>query len=266
MHRTPENPIPRGNRPLVGVTADRRRLPDHPHRAQLAGDSYLDAVIDGAGAFPVVLPSMGGKFPVTDILDRLDGLLLTGSPSNVQPQRYGGAPAPDDTWQDADRDRAVFELLPSAVKAGMPVLAICRGLQEMNVAWGGSLHPAVHEVPGFFDHRKDREVPLEDRYRAAHPVDFRRDGLLAGISGQEGAEVNSLHAQGVDRLGEGLAIEAMAEDSLVEAFTVRNAPGFALAVQWHPEWRFRENPLSLAIFKAFGDACRAYRMRHRGRL
>ena len=261
MHRTPEIPLPRGSRPLVGVTADRRRLPDHPHWAQLAGDSYLEAVIDGAGAFPVVLPSMVGDFPVTDILDRLDGLLLTGSPSNVQPERYGGAPAPDGTWQDAERDRAVLEVLPSAVKSGVPVLAICRGLQEMNVAWGGSLHPAVHEVPGFSDHRDDKKAPLDDRYRAAHPVEFRRGGLLVVISGQEGAEVNSLHAQGVARLGEGLEIEAQAEDGLVEAFTVRNAPGFALAVQWHPEWRFKENPLSLAIFKAFGDACRAYRLR-----
>ena len=262
MHRTPSNPLPRGNRPLVGVTADRRLLPDHPHRAQLAGDNYLEGAIDGAGVFPVVLPSMDAGFAVTDILDRLDGLLLTGSPSNVMPECYGAPAAPAGTWQDPDRDRAVLGLLPAAVEAGIPVLAICRGLQEMNVAWGGSLHPAVHDVPGHFDHRDDKEAALEDRYRESHPVRFREGGLLERLSGQSSARVNSLHAQGVDRLGAGLEVEAEAGDGLVEAFTVRNAPGFTLAVQWHPEWRFRENPLSMAIFSAFGDACRAYRMRH----
>lgn len=262
MSRKSNRSVPGGNRPLVGVTADRRLLPDHPHWSQLAGDSYLEAAIDAAGVYPVVLPSMDCEFPVTDVLDRLDGLLLTGSPSNVQPERYGAGTAPAGTWEDPQRDRAVFDLLPPAVEAGVPVLAICRGLQEMNVAWGGSLHPAVHEAPGLADHRDDKKAPLEVRYGPAHRVTFREGGLLERLSGARSAEVNSLHAQGVDRLGEGLEVEAESVDGLVEAFTVRNAPGFTLAVQWHPEWRPDENPLSRALFRAFGDACRAYRMRH----
>jgi putative glutamine amidotransferase len=143
----------------------------------------------------------------------------------------------------------------------MPLFAICRGFQEMNVAFGGTLHQKVHDVPGYGMHKENPEDPLETQYGPAHEVRFRSGGQLERLTGVKQAMVNSLHSQGVDRLGEELEVEARADDGLVEAFTVRGAPGFNLSVQWHPEWRVTDNLVSLALFRAFGDACRAYRDR-----
>lgn len=255
----------RGKRPLVGVTADYRPLPDHPHQAHLAGETYLRASADGAGVYPLVLPALGREFDVLDVLDRLDGLLLTGSPSNLDPGYYAGEPARKNTWQDARRDCAVMALAPAAVEAGMPLLAICRGFQEVNVAFGGSLHQHLAEVPGLLPHRSETAASLDEKYGPSHEVELTPGGVLEKITGQRRLTVNSVHAQGANRLGEGLQIEAVALDGLVEAVSVVNARSFALAVQWHPEWDYAANAVSAAIFRAFGDACRAYRMRHRTR-
>lgn len=245
--------------PVVGVVSDRRMVGAHPFH--MVGEKYLQAVWDGAGAYPVALPSLGGDFDVPAILQRLDGLLLTGSPSNVEPHHYLGDPSEPGTWHDPERDLASLALIPAAVRSGMPVFAICRGFQEMNVAFGGSLHQKVHEVPGHRVHKENPDDPLEVQYGPSHEVRFPPGGLLARLTGVAGATVNSLHSQAVDRLGEGLAVEATADDGLVEAFTVQGAPGFNLSVQWHPEWRVRDNPVSLALFRAFGEACRSYRDR-----
>ncbi len=249
----------RGNRPLVGLTADFRSVPDHPHQAHLAGETYLRAVSEGAGAYPVVLPALNADFDVLDALDRLDGLLLTGSPSNLDPAYYTGEPSREGTWHDARRDRSVMALIPAVIEAEIPLLAICRGFQEMNVAFGGSLHQHVQEVPGFVRHRQDEDLSLDEKYAPAHEVELTAGGVLAAITGETRITVNSLHSQGVDRLGNGLQIEAVAPDGLVEAISAREAPGFALAVQWHPEWDFESNTASSALFRAFGDACRLYR-------
>jgi putative glutamine amidotransferase len=144
----------------------------------------------------------------------------------------------------------------------MPLFAVCRGFQEMNVSFGGSLHQKVHEVPGYHLHKENPDDPLELQYSASHQVEFVEGGLLHRMTGKKGAAVNSLHSQAVDQVGEELEVEAWADDGLVEAFTVRNAPGFTLGVQWHPEWKVLENPVSTAIFREFGDACRAYRLRN----
>jgi putative glutamine amidotransferase len=248
-----------GNRPVVGVISDRRML--GPHAFHMVGEKYLQAIVDGSESYPVALPSLAEGFDVPDILDRLDGLLLTGSPSNMEPRHYLGEPSEEGTWLDPERDLAALALIPAAIGEGMPVLAICRGFQEMNVAFGGSLHQMVHEVAGFGVHRENPEDPLEVQYGPSHAVRFVPGGLLQEITGRSGAMVNSLHAQAVDRLGDGLRVEAHAGDGLIESFTVEGAPGFTLAVQWHPEWRVLEHPISLAIFRAFGEACRAYRLR-----
>jgi putative glutamine amidotransferase len=247
--------------PLVGVVSDRRMVGPHPFH--MVGEKYLQAVWDGAEAYPVSLPSLAGDFDVLAILHRLDGLLLTGSPSNIEPRHYLGDPSEPGTWHDPERDLASLALIPAAIRVGMPLFAICRGFQEMNVAFGGTLHQKVHEVPGFSVHKEDPQDPLEVQYGPAHEVRFRSGGLLERLTGSKHATVNSLHGQGVDRLGEALEVEARAHDGLVEAFTVREAPGFNLSVQWHPEWRVTENPVSLALFRSFGEACRAYRDRER---
>ncbi|NNK38716.1 MAG: gamma-glutamyl-gamma-aminobutyrate hydrolase family protein [Xanthomonadales bacterium] len=248
-----------GNRPLVGVISDRRMQGEHPFH--MVGEKYLQAVADGADAYPVGLPSLADGFDVLDIIDRLDGLFLTGSPSNVEPHHYLGDPSEPGTWHDPERDIAALALIPAAIRAGMPLLAVCRGFQEMNVSFGGSLHARVHEIPGYRVHKENPEDPVDVQYGPAHEVSFVAGGLLRRITGTESATVNSVHSQGVNRLAGELEVEAVADDGLIEAFTVRKAPGFTLGVQWHPEWRVLENPVSTAIFRAFGDACRAYRLR-----
>lgn len=247
--------------PLVGVVSDRRMVDPHPFH--MVGEKYLRAVWEGAEAYPVSLPSLADDFDVLAILHRLDGLLLPGSPSMIEPSHYLGDPSEPGTWHDPERDLASLALIPAAIRVGMPLFAICRGFQEMNVAFGGTLHQKVHEVDGYGMHKENPDDPLDVQYGPSHEVAFEPSGLLATLTGTDRATVNSLHSQGVDRLGEELIVEARAEDGLIEAFMVRDAPGFNLSVQWHPEWQVRDNPVSLDLFEAFGKACRAYRDRGR---
>jgi putative glutamine amidotransferase len=246
----------RGNKPLIGVISDRRMLGPHPFH--MVGEKYLRAIADGADAYPVALPLLDDGFDVLEILERLDGLFLTGSPSNVEPHHYMGDPSEPGTWHDPHRDLAALALIPAAIRVGMPLLAVCRGFQEMNVSFGGTLHQMVHKLPGYGMHKENPDDPLDVQYSAAHKVTFNEGGLLEKVTGKKDAMVNSLHSQGVNRLGDELEVEAVAADGLIEAFRVRNSPGFTLAVQWHPEWKVLENPVSRAIFHAFGDACRTY--------
>jgi putative glutamine amidotransferase len=246
-------------RPLVGVVSDRRMQGEHPFH--MVGEKYFRALIHGAGAYPVALPSMHDDVHASSVIEKLDGLFLPGSPSDVEPHRYQAEPADPNAWHDRHRDAAVFDLIPKVVEAGMPLFAVCRGLQEVNVAFGGTLHQKIREVAGLQDHREDPHALLDEQYAPAHPVVFTSGGLLHHITNRTTAEVNSLHRQGIERLADGLEVEAVAEDGLIEAFTVSGAPGFTLAVQWHPEWKAKENPLSMAIFGAFGDAMRAYQSR-----
>lgn len=250
----------RGTRPLIGVISDRRTLGHHVFQVQ--GEKYLIAVAVAAGGYPVGLPAFGPAmneaFDIRDALDSLHGILLTGSPSNVAPARYAGPSDRPGTLHDPDRDHAAFSLIPEVIRRGMPLFALCRGVQELNVAFGGTLHQEVHNVPGFLDHRGGKDVPVEVQYGPAHAVEFSPGGLLAQITGRPGATVNSVHSQGIDQLGRGLKAEAHAPDGLVEAVTVEDAAGFVLGVQWHPEWQVRDNEVSMAMFAAFGAACRSY--------
>lgn len=242
-------------RPLVGVISDRRVI--EPHPMQMVGEKYMQALVDAAEVYPVALPSLENGLDVVEILDRLDGLFLTGSPSNMEPRHYSGAPSKPGTWHDPERDKAALAMIGQVVDAGVPLFAVCRGFQELNVAYGGTLHQLVHEIPGYLVHKEDPSDPLELQYAPSHAVSFTVGGQLAQITGQGAAVVNSLHSQGIDRLGDGLLIEAFASDGLIEAIAVDKAPAFALAVQWHPEWQVNDSVAATAIFKAFGDACRA---------
>jgi putative glutamine amidotransferase len=226
------------------------------------GEKYLRAVLSGSGCYPVGLPVLGpatsDDFDIVELLQSFDGLLLTGSPSNVEPHRYRGEASGGGTPHDPERDHSAFELIPAAIRLGMPLLAICRGFQELNVAFGGTLYQEVHNVPGKLNHREDKDAPLDTQYAPVHEVRFTPGGMLARITGREAAMVNSLHSQGIQLCGKGLVVEATAPDGLIEAVTVAGVPGFVLGVQWHPEWRVLENEVSTAIFRAFGDACRRY--------
>lgn len=246
-------------RPVVLVPACNRMLGDHPFH--VAGKKYVDAV-RLAGCQPLVVP--GAELDEIDaLLDIADGVLLTGSPSNVHPSRFGEALHDASLPLDAQRDDWVLALVPRALERGVPLFGICRGFQETNVALGGSLHQAVQEVAGRQDHRAPKDVPAEQAYGFAHAVVVEPGGVLASVIDAASFEVNSVHGQGVNRLADGLRVEARAPDGLVEAFSVERSSGFNLCVQWHPEWQAADNPVSVRLFQAFGAACTAYRQRHR---
>jgi putative glutamine amidotransferase len=215
---------------------------------------YAEALIGGSGALPIMIPPMGE--PQLALLDRIDGLLIPGSGSNVHPSHYGTNESLTPDKHDPARDATTLPLIRAAIARGLPVLAICRGIQELNVAMGGTLLQNVHDIPGRRDHRGNGEGSLERAYGPKHIVSVT--GALARIVGANEIMVNSLHGQAIDRPGEGLVIEARAEDGTIEAVSAPNAPGFVLGLQWHPEWRYAEHPASVAIFHAFGEACRAY--------
>jgi putative glutamine amidotransferase len=240
--------------PLIGVTACTKQIGLHSYH--IAGDKYLRAVVLGAGGMPLIIPSLGELIDQPTLLDNLDGLLFTGSPSNVEPHHYSGPASAPGTQHDPERDRTSLPLIKAAVAAGIPILGICRGFQEMNVAFGGSLHQKVHELDGFMDHREPENQPLEVQYAPSHPLQVQPGGVLAGIGLPSEIAVNSIHGQGVERLAPGLRVEALAPDGLIESFSVEGAQNFALGVQWHPEWQVRSDPNYLAIFQAFGEACR----------
>ena len=246
--------------PLVGLPSDRKQIGLHPF--QVVGEKYLRAVVDGAGCLPLVIPSLSPPLDLRELLGRLDGLLLTGATSNIEPHHYSDEPSYEGNHHDPARDATTLGIVPLAIELGVPVLAICRGFQEVVVALGGTLHQKVQDVPGFDDHRENTDDPLDVQYAPAHAVNLAPGGLLAGIAGATEARVNSLHGQGLRTLGRGLVVEANARDGLVEAVRLDDRersedPGpFLLAVQWHPEWKVSDNPFYLGIFQAFAAACR----------
>jgi len=206
------------------------------------------------------LPALGAATDFEALLALADGVMLTGSTSNVHANLYGEQVLDPSLPLDAARDATTLPLIRAAIKRGIPLLAICRGFQEVNVALGGSLHQAVHEVSSMADHRERKDDTLDQQYAPSHRVLLDPGGRMAQIlNGASESMVNSLHGQGINQLAPGLAVEARADDGLVEAYRVADAKGFTLAVQWHPEWRFSENPDSVKLFRAFGDACRAYK-------
>jgi putative glutamine amidotransferase len=224
----------------------------------MVGEKYLTAVRDGANGLPFLIPALGDSIDADSILSRIDGLALTGSPSNIEPHHYAGEASRPDTLHDPHRDETTLRLAARALELGVPLFAICRGYQELNVVLGGTLHQHVNEKPGYGNHKEDPEESLDDQYGPAHEVHLVEGGMLHGLAGTDTVTVNSLHAQGIARLADGVTVEAVADDGLVEGFVVDGAAAFALAVQWHPEWKVRENEFSMAIFKSFGDACREY--------
>jgi putative glutamine amidotransferase len=223
----------------------------------LAGEKYLAAVLDVVGGLPLIVPAIGRELSLEELFDTLDGLLFMGSASNVEPRHYRGEPSERGTLHDPHRDDTTLPLIPRAVAAGVPVLGICRGFQEINVAFGGSLWQKLQDVPGYLDHRENPEQPLDQQYGPAHEVTLEPGGLLRRLAGTDRISVNSLHGQGVRELGAGLTVEARAPDGVIEAFRVERAPAFALALQWHPEWQATGNDFSRALFTEFGAACRA---------
>jgi putative glutamine amidotransferase len=239
---------------LVGLPACARILNGHLQHATPA--RYAAALTGGAGVVPVMIPPLGEM--ALPILDRLDGLLLPGSPSNVEPHLYAVDVDETPEFHDPARDGTSLPMIREALRRGMPVLAICRGIQELNVALGGSLHQQVHLLDGREDHRGQGATRAE-QYLPRHEVALQ--GRLQTLLGADRTVVNSVHGQAIDRVAQGLAVEAVAPDGTIEGVCVKDA-AFAFGVQWHPEWEYAANRDSVALFRAFGDACRAYAARN----
>jgi putative glutamine amidotransferase len=248
--------------PLVGLPCCTRMMGDHP--THWVGEKYITAVSEAAAALPLLVPALAQHVAPESVISRLDGLLLTGSRSNVEPHHYGGAPSAEGTAHDPPRDELTLPLIRAAVAAELPVLAICRGIQELNVALGGTLHQRVQEVEGRIDHRSPQGTAAERYAHKAHPVRFAAGGMLERLAGASDLVVNSLHAQGIDRLAPGLAVEAEAPDGQIEAVRLEDK-AFVIGIQWHPEYRVMENAFGRSLFAAFGAACRAFAERRRGR-
>jgi putative glutamine amidotransferase len=241
--------------PIVAVSMCIKQLEAQNFHA--VGEKYLTAVIDGAKCYPLSFPALGETLPAESLLNHVDGLLFTGSPSNVGVHHYAGPPDRPDSPQDPGRDDITLPLIRAAIARDVPILCICRGFQELNVALGGTLLTKVHEQQGRLDHRAKRGVPLDEMYGPAHGISFVPDSAFARIFGRNEAEVNSLHWQGIDRLAESLIVEGRASDGTIEAVRVAGTR-FALGAQWHPEYRCADNPDSMRLFGAFGQAVRAY--------
>ncbi|MBU2107157.1 MAG: gamma-glutamyl-gamma-aminobutyrate hydrolase family protein [Alphaproteobacteria bacterium] len=244
--------------PLVAVSTDVRHVDNYTWHA--APQQYLEAAISGAGVFPVLVPSFGERLDLDQLLDSVDGVMLTGSKSNVNPELYGGDASEANGPYDPDRDATTLPLIRRAIERGVPLLAICRGIQELNVALGGTLATEIQEREGALDHRAPVSDNQDERFAIRQSVSIKPGTCLAGVFGAGEIMVNSVHRQGVDRLGDRLEIEAVADDGTVEAVSVKGARAFAVGVQWHPEYWAATDSNSAKIFKAFGEAVRAHAM------
>ncbi len=255
-------------KPVVLIPCDVKQIGIHPFHC--VGEKYLNAVAHGADVWPLLVPAfgpgedlvaLGDHMDLDALLAMADGVFLPGSVSNVAPPAYG---APDDPGilHDTQRDALALPLIRRTMALRIPLFAVCRGLQELNVTLGGTLHPRLYEVEGLMDHREDPDAPRADQYRPAHPVRLREGGLFQRLLGTDEIRVNSLHGQGIHELAPGLAVEGTAPDGVVEAVSCPDHDAFLIGVQWHPEWRYAEDPTSTALFRAFGEAAAA-RMRQR---
>ncbi len=240
------------SKPLVGLPACLRELDGLPFHT--IGDKYVRAVAVASKAMPVMIPSLEELTDTEAVLSRLDGLVMTGSPSNVHPELYGDEENEEAAPFDRPRDATTFPLIEAAIELGVPLFCICRGHQELNVARGGTLFPRVHELPDRMDHRSPKDPDMDLNYAPRHGLELTPGGLLHRLWGQTEAEVNSLHWQAVRELGRGLEVEATAPDGTIEAVSLPEAPGFVLSVQWHPEYKVWDCALSMTLFEAFGHA------------
>jgi putative glutamine amidotransferase len=244
------------HQPLVAVSTDVRQFENYTWHA--APRQYLEAAITAAGVFPILVPSFGDRLDLDELLNSVDGVMITGSKSNVHPSLYGEEATEANGPYDHDRDATTLPLIRKAIERGVPLLAICRGIQELNVALGGTLATEIQEREGSMDHRAPVSDNQDERFAIRQAVTIKPGSCLAGVFGAGDIQVNSVHRQAVGRLGDKLQVEAVAPDGTVEAVSVKNARAFAVGVQWHPEYWVHTNSDSSKIFAAFGEAVRAH--------
>jgi len=251
-------------KPVVGVIGS-LHLIEGKFPAQRVGERNLRAVAETAGALPLMFAATPEITEIGALLDTVDGILLTGARANVHPSRFGHQAHPSSEPYDQARDAMALDLIEACVARGVPLFGICRGFQEMNVAFGGSLHPEIRELPGRMNHRAPRlpngefHPDVEVVFAERHEVRLTPGGVFARLLGAESIRVNSLHGQGILEPGKRIVVEGVAEDETIEAIRIAEAPGFALGVQWHAEHETQRNPINRKLFEAFGAALADYR-------
>lgn len=245
-------------KPLIGISCCTKLFGTYGMANHAASDTYVRAVDQIVDGVPVLLPANGDLADVATLVARLDGIILTGSRSNVQPRLYGGPQHAEGTPEDPARDATTMRLIHAAIEAGIPLLAVCRGLQELNVALGGSLHQRLQDLPGRIDHSTPLHPNARIRTGKAHALALSPGTWLHRIAGTGEIAVNSLHNQGIDTLATDLVCEGIAPDGTIEAVRLPNARALTVGVQWHPEYDFQSDVVSRGIFAAFGAATRGY--------
>lgn len=255
--------VPDEQKPLIGISCCNSNV--GIHKFHMVAEKYITAAMIASNAIPVLIPAMGND--MLSLLPHLDGLYLTGSYSNIEPIHYNEDPLDNsDTneTRDRKRDNTNLTLIKDAYDLGMPILGVCRGFQEMNVALGGSLHQCLSNKKNQtnLNHNEDKSLKLAQQYAIAHNVKLTRSGLLDSImKGELNQQVNSLHGQGINALAPLLKVEAVAPDGLIEAFSLKDNKSFFLGVQWHPEWNVNQHPFYAAIFNSFGQASLSYKLK-----
>ena len=246
-------------RPLICIAANAMEATHRRHKVHATGERNVHSLMKMVDCIPVLLPPFGDAVDIDDLVSRMDGFVLTGGRANVEPHHYGGPPFPKDEPIDPGRDAIVLPLVHACIKAHVPIFGICRGIQEINVALGGSLHYRIHQVPGKRDHRRPQhdEATTEEIFRMNHPVKLTPGGLFQRLTGHDEMMVNSLHGQGVDRLGKNLVVEATSPDGIVEGLRLDDDSQFIVGVQWHAEYEPDAHSLSGALYQAFGEAASA---------
>jgi putative glutamine amidotransferase len=249
--------------PLVGLPAD--TYENSGFQFHSLGDKYVRALAEVSNVLPVMIPSMIDVMNLDALLEHFDGVLMTGAVSNVHPPHYGEKASVDHEPYDHGRDNTTLKLIRAVIDKGIPLFCICRGFQELNVVMGGSLETELQRGEGRLDHRAPKSDDINVRYAPSHSIRVTKGGMLERIIGKSETRVNSIHRQGVKVLGEGLNVEAVAPDGIIEAVSVKGAASFAFGTQWHPEFKASQNPDSVSLFNAFGDAVRAHK-RARGQV
>ncbi len=240
-------------RPVVGIITNSHLINDE-YPAHAGGEMNSTAVAEVAGALPLLVPADPALVPLDDLLATCDGFLLTGGRPNVHPEEYGEQETAAHGAFDRARDALTLPLVRACVARGQPIFGICRGFQEVNVAMGGTLHPEIRDLPGRMNHRMPPDGSLADKFALRHPVRFAPGGVFHRLLGADAVVTNTLHGQGIAQPGPRIVVDGWADDGTAEAIHVRDAPGFTLSVQWHPEWNAASDPVSRPLFEAFGRA------------
>ncbi|MCX7559383.1 gamma-glutamyl-gamma-aminobutyrate hydrolase family protein [Sulfitobacter sp. F26204] len=240
-------------RPVVGIIGNSYLLNDQ-YPVHAGGQMNSDAISEVTGCMPLIIPSDPRHVCVEDLLEVCDGFLLTGGRPNVHPEEYGEVETAAHGEFDRPRDAVVLPLVRACVARGQPILGICRGFQEINVAMGGTLYPEIRDLPGRMNHRMPPDGTIEEKFQLRHDVTFTEGGVFHALMGNTVVRTNTLHGQGIKTAGARIVIDGFAEDGTPEAIYVQGAPGFTLAVQWHPEWNAAADPVSSKLFGGFGEA------------